>query len=152
MRYALLLLGYRARSVSEMDDRLKRKGYTDAVQEAVVSELARLKLLDDAEFAASWVSARRRLGPLRLKLELLQKGIQPDLAEQILASSYSAEEELASAWQIARRATRSVSGPVERDMLQRIRQMLRRRGFSYEVISQVCARLTDPQSADHWLE
>ncbi len=153
MQYALLVLGYRDRSEDELRRRLERKGYSMAVTDRTLAELTRLQLLDDREFARNWVTARSGRGPHRLKQELRLKGIARDLAEETVTAEISAEDELTAAWQVATRAVRGQSRPVERNELLRIRRLLARRGFSSDVISRVCARLHDRQTAEgDWLE
>ena len=56
---ALFLLEVRARSRREIETRLSQKGYEEEVVLQVLEKLTRLELLDDAQFAAQWVEARR---------------------------------------------------------------------------------------------
>ena len=153
MQYAFKLLGYRQRSEREMRTRLERKGFSPPVTDRTLAELTRLSLLDDRDFAQSWVAARTGRGAARITQELLQKGIDRDIAEEIITTARSAEDELAAAWQVAIRAIRMRSlAPGREDML-RIRRLLQRRGFSYEVIGRVCTRLNAQESAEvDWLE
>jgi len=152
MQYALRLLGFRQRSEAEMRQRLERKGFSPRITDRTLAELTRLALLDDREFARSWVASRTGRGPACLKQELRQKGIERDLAEQSITAAMTAEDEFTSAMQVAIRATRSRSELDRMDLL-RIRRLLQRRGFSFEVIGRVCARLHAPLSAEgDWLE
>ena len=153
MQYALKLLGYRQRSEREMCGRLERKGFATPVIDRTLAELTRLSLLDDREFARSWVASRTGRGTARITQELLQKGIDRDVAEESITSAMTAEDELASAWQVAVRATRARPLPPGQEALVRVRRLLQRRGFSYEVIRRVCARLNAQVSAEgDWLE
>lgn len=152
MQYALRVLGYRMRSVAEMQARLQRKQFPPPVIARTLAKLHRLQLLDDQEFARAWVESRAASrGTARLKQELRQKGIARDVAEEIMASR-SLDEERAAAWRIATRAThgKQVS---DRPTLLRIHQALLRRGFSYDTIKQVCARLAQCETSDEndWL-
>ena len=152
MPCALRLLAYRARSEAEMRQRLQQKGFAPPVVDHTLAELARLGLLDDRDFAASWVQTHPGHGGVRLRQALRQKGIYPDLAEEVV-NARSAREELASAWQIAERAVRSRPQPLAREELLRVQRLLQRRGFTYAVIQRVCARLTDRLTVDgEWLE
>ena len=141
MQYALRLLGYRARSEEELRRRLQQKGVTAVITDRILADLTRLGLLDDRDFARGWVSMRPLIGGQRLRRELQQKGISRDVAEEIIDTTRSAQEELAAAWQIATRAVRTQTLPLERTELQRVQRMLLRRGFAYEVVQRVCARL-----------
>ena len=148
MQYALRVLGYRARSEREMRRRLQRKGFAPLVIDRTLMELTRLGLLDDREFTRSWVSARDGYGPVRLRHELRQKGIDADLAEETIAALRSEEDDIATAWRLARKAQRGTAIQ-DRAALSRVRQMLLRRGFTREVVQRVCARL-DAQPEEGW--
>lgn len=153
MDYALRWLGYRARSVAEMRQRLERRGCAPQVTERTLAALTRVGLLDDLEFARSWVVSHPGRGPVRLKRELWQKGIDRELAEEIVCEQLPAAAELASAWRVAQRALRSQGGPPDRAELLRVRRLLQRRGFSVAAVGRTCARLSDQVSVEgDWLE
>ncbi|MHB9130491.1 MAG: regulatory protein RecX [Armatimonadota bacterium] len=153
MQYAFRVLGYRARSVYELRQRMEQKGFSAQLTDRTLSELSRLGLLDDRDFAVSWASSRTGLGPARLKQELSRKGIDRDLAEFAIHTVLSTEDELTSAQRVATRALRSRTVPPDRAELLRLRRLLQRRGFSFDVINRVCARLNDHLSAEgDWLE
>jgi len=153
MQYAFCVLGYRQRSEHEMRQRLERKGYSAQVTDQTLAKLSRLGLLDDREFVESWMSARPGVGPARLKQELRIKGIDRTLAEEMIATGISAEDEWNSAWQVASRAMQRYAQPFAREDILRVRRLLMRRGFSYDVISRVCARLSTQVTAEgDWLE
>ena len=141
MQYALLVLGFRARSEQEMRQRLERKGFSPAVVTHTQDELVRLGLLDDREFARGWISAHPGRGAERLSRELQQKGIPRVLAEEVLHACLTGEDEWTGAWQLAQRSIRSLPSPLSWEALQRLRRRLRQRGFSYEVIDRVSAEL-----------
>jgi regulatory protein len=152
MQYALRVLGYRARSEQEMRLKLQRKGFSARVTDRTLMELTRLQLLDDREFARGWVAARAGYGPIRLRCELRQKGIAADLAEDTIAALRSEDEDFATAWRLARKAQRGTAVR-DRAALQRLRQMLLRRGFTGDVVTRVCARLdAQSYSEEGWTE
>ena len=141
---ALTLLEVRARARREIETRLAQKGYEETVITAVLEKLVRLELLDDAQFAASWVEARSRpeasrpIGKRRLSQELYGKGIAKEqIAEAVGAVSDEAELTLARA--AARKKVRVV--PAEREALQAERRklmgFLQRRGFGWETVKLV---------------
>jgi len=147
MQYALRMLGYRARSEQEMRRKLERKGFSARVTDRALMELTRLQLLDDREFTRSWISTRRDYGPIRLRYELRQKGIDADLAEETITALRSEDDDFATAWRLARKAQRG-SAVLDRAALRRLRQMLLRRGFTGDVVNRVCASY----SAEGWTE
>lgn len=87
LQSAFNLLSYRARSHREMIQRLRLKKYEPEIIERVIERLSQLKLLDDEQFAHSWVTQPRsqRRSTLRLRQELQQKGIDSELMQQAIA-------------------------------------------------------------------
>jgi len=142
---ALRLLAVRARSVSEVGDRLRRKGHTTDVIERVVGDLAAAGLLDDRAFAVMWVDERRRLRPcgeMRLRQELRTKGVAPTVIDEVLAEASDEVTEIDLARRAAaRRVARLRAG--DRTGRARLHSFLLRRGFSYEVAGQVVRELED---------
>ena len=91
---ALVLLSVRARARGELNDRLRRKGYSEAAAAHALAEVERLGLLDDAAFAESWVRDRLKLRPRgarALVYELVRKRVAPDVARAAVARVMSAE-------------------------------------------------------------
>jgi len=141
---ALLLLEVRARAKREIETRLTQKGYEPSIIEQVIEKLIRLELLNDAQFAASWVEAKTRVGgnrPVgrrRLSSELYAKGVAKDQIAEAVEVVTNADE-LALARAAASKKVRVV--PADRDLLQAERRklmgFLQRRGFGWETVKQV---------------
>lgn len=141
---ALGLLEVRARAKREIQTRLTQKGYDENVIAQAIEKLARLGLIDDAQFAAQWVEAKTRIGgsrPVgkrRLSSELFGKGVAKDQIEEAIGQ-VSAADELALARAAAQKKVRVV--PTEREALQSERQklmgFLQRRGFGWEIVKRV---------------
>jgi len=153
MQAALRLLGYRARSIHELHSRLLQKGFSPPVADRTVARLLHLGLLDDDAFAHDWVTMRPGRGPARLRQELRLKGVASAVVEKAIQDGLTAEQELTAAWRIAARAIRTHTVPLAPADLLRVRRMLQRRGFSYEVVKSACARLSDHlTNEEEWLE
>jgi regulatory protein len=152
MQRALRLLGYRSRTEAEVRQRLTRAGFSEHAISRTLATLYRLNLLDDAEFVRAWVSGRTGRGTSALRRELLGKGVARDLVEEGLQAGLSAERELDSAREVAERALRHrvTSGPED---LLRVRRLLQRRGYSWEIITRVSAEISTHHTADEdWLD
>lgn len=124
-------LTVRARTRSELEAILRRKGVPDDAATEVLDRFGELRLVDDAGFATGWVeSGQRRLKSRRvLRQELATKGVDVDLANEALAQ-VDDEQEYAAALALARKktaATRGLEAPVR---YRRIAGALARRGFS----------------------
>lgn len=136
---ALTFLGYRARSRLEISRRLSRAGYSPEAIEETLAALARMNLVNDAEFSQSWARARTRskpLGPNRIAAELRQKGVEREVIDQALEFLDPALE-LELALQAGRKKLDSLRGEEPAAARKKLAAALSRRGFSWEVCSKV---------------
>jgi len=141
---ALRLLEYRARSRAEIVQRLRTAGFADDIIEDTLKRLEDLGLIDDAQFARSWVKHRltgKAVGKARIKWELRQKGVPTDVLEEAL-SAVDADTEYESAVDAARRRWRKDGSLDERTKRRRLASFLRRQGFEWEVVTRILNELT----------
>lgn len=99
---ALHFLSYRPRSAREVEQRLRKKGYLPEQIESVLARLQQRGYVDDHEFARFWINSRQTFsprGPRLLRSELRQKGVSPQVIDEILAEHR--EEQVSSAQQAA---------------------------------------------------
>ena len=137
---ALRFLGARPRSEREIRDRLARHEFDVTVVDRVIERLRRINLVDDAAFAAYWVEQRathRPRGSRLLKQELRQKGVSHDVLVEALPSDDDEE----GAYRAAQRKASSLRAFDERTFKQRLGGFLQRRGYGYETVRAVSARL-----------
>ena len=79
-------LAARAHTEKEIVEKLTRAGYSEEAIAGAMETLTRYRLVDDAAYAESWVSARakRGIGPYRLQQELRRKGVSREDAQAAL--------------------------------------------------------------------
>ena len=130
---ALALLAGRDFGRRELAERLTRKGYPAALVETVLVELAADKSLSEERFVEQFVSqhASRGQGPMRIRVELRERGIESAAIEQAL-------DDTTADWiESARQARRRRFGAAPPgDFRERAKQarFLQYRGFSSEQI------------------
>ncbi len=127
---ALRLLAVRPRSRAELERRLLRMVGAPVAQEVVLA-LEREGVVDDRRFAELWVRTRRsvrRLGSLRLRAELLQKGVSRETVEATLASLSADDEAMAA--ELAQLRLPRYSHLSSDKAARRLAGYLARRGFS----------------------
>jgi len=127
------LLSYRPRSRAEIAERLSRKGHDPAAVEVALGRLGGVGLVDDREFARYWVENRAQFNPRGkaiLRRELRQKGVDEAIIEDVL-SDYD-EEKAAS--RVAAAAIRRLRGLDAAVFRRKLGDLLRRRGFPYDII------------------
>lgn len=149
-RRGLLLLDQRARSRSELRQRLIALEFEDALVDMVLDDFEASKLLDDETFAFEWVRQRhQRRGKSRTVLdrELKDKGIAQSIRssalEQITAES---EEDIARG--LAEKKARTIKAkPVGRadydKALRRVVGVLARRGFNQSMSLHIAKKALD---------
>jgi regulatory protein len=91
---ALRILQERDHSCQELRRKLLARGEPEEALDTLLQDLVRLGYLDDRRFAVQFVreKTRRGRGRLRLLEELAQRGIDRDLAGQILDEEDSGDE------------------------------------------------------------
>lgn len=129
-------LSRRERTVHEMREHLCRRGADPEVTDEVLRELGELGYLDDARFAQLYAEDRRNLdewGSERIRRGLEARGINREIANQVLAGLEQPDGELARAVALLRR--RVPGEQADRRQRERSLGLLLRRGYSYEVAS-----------------
>jgi regulatory protein len=141
-QYCMRLLALRARSEHELLLRLQERGVGKNVIDECLASLRRAGLVNDAEFAASWVDSRMRLRPMgrrALERELREKGVGGDLARAAVEAALNEEDELTSARALARR---HLGADRSRQAIRRAQQALLRRGFDSAIVWQILDEMT----------
>ena len=136
MTRALNLLGYRARSAFEVEDRLTRAGYAQETAEIVISRLEELGYLDDEEYARNFAREKsRKYGPRRVYAELRKNGVDEDIIQKTLGEEFTESSEREAAFAAASR--RYNKGEGSDTQSRRVYGFLARRGYSAEVCAEV---------------
>ncbi|MBN2380142.1 RecX family transcriptional regulator [candidate division WOR-3 bacterium] len=140
---ALRLLRFRERSVTEMRERLCRKGFSREAIEVEIQTLKDEKLLDDERFTGVWIRHKLTIshkGKRLLRAELAAKGIDAEMFSRVWAEHVEMERESARAWALAHLKDTNLLESYERR--GRIRQGLYRRGYSQEAIDDAMKEIT----------
>ncbi len=135
-------LSFRARSEKEIADKLTQKEYEPDVIAKVTEHLRGAGLLDDEAFAQNWVNARGKTrGNRMLAHELRQKGVAQDVAAQTLTERGETDAEHTAAYQAAMKKVGQRPVDTSREARAKVAAHLARRGFGWDVVKPVLARL-----------
>ncbi len=120
------MLAVRERSRKEL---LARLGQDAA---GVVDELADVGLQDDRRFAEEWARSgvARLHGPLRVRRELVEKGVAEAIVDSVLAEAYGGEKERELAERAAGKHRRSLEGKDPQGRARTMYSYLLWRGFN----------------------
>ncbi|WP_353096464.1 RecX family transcriptional regulator [Tissierella praeacuta] len=136
--HALNLLSYRQRSEKEIYNALKRKGFEDSYIEYAMNYCRKNKYLDDKLFAQSFIKDKmnlNKLGPERIKYELMLKGISKDIIDEFLI--VDSDEQYETAMKIALKKLNSYKNDDRNSIYRKLSGFLQRKGYSYDIISKV---------------
>lgn len=132
-------LAYSAKSRAQLHKKLESKGFEAELIEPLLDKFEAAHLIDDAEYARSFVTQRgtgKKLSRSALRRELKERGITGDLAEEALAARTD-EDERRDAAELVRKKLRpamNFSDRAEKEkIMRRLVGMLARRGYSSSV-------------------
>ena len=134
--YALRLISIRQRSESELRRRLKEKGASFEEIESIVSSFKELGLIDDLDFAREFVrsKAERHWSWLMIENALKYEFGLEDSIVQSMKDEYPEDKVVAYYIKRFRRSKMSI---------EKVKQYLFRKGFSYSFIKRVIEGLSN---------
>ena len=148
------LFSVRQRSEKEVRDYLRNLSFkrklkdqeeiSESAIELLTNKLKQKMLLNDEQFARSWVESRKKKkGPRVLKQELFQKGIDKEIIEEAISSQRSVINEKESAEKLLERKMRVWKNLPILEFKKKAYEFLLRRGFEYEIVKSVVEKITE---------
>lgn len=147
---ALDYLSYQPRTVSEMKKKLTDLAGTPDQITTVLERLKQERLVDDQQYAKSYVRTMVRTslkGPKVMSQKLAQKGVSPVDIEAGL-SEFSADQQLTNASKLARKLYRRYHRLSARQRRQKVEQSLATQGYGFDLARQVADENEPVVSAD----
>jgi len=138
----LNLLAIRARSSSEIKNKLIKKKFSNEVIFNVIEHLKKNKLLDDYEFAKMFANhnlKNKKLGPLAAKNELFKKGIDQSTIEIVVSKIYDNKTKYNIIREIFEKKNK-INKKMDKKELNKIINYIRRKGFNWEDIQPVVVK------------
>lgn len=126
-----------------MIQRLTREGFSEEAIETAVEELIDSGHIRDRKYAENWVVRRQKSNPrgkTLLKHELIDRGVDRETAEQVVAQ-VETEDEAMLALQIAQKRMKRYQRLPEHVAKRRLHGFLARRGFGSEIVRQVLEQI-----------
>ncbi len=145
------LLGRRKRSRSELHRELCKRGFSHAAAEHVVTRFVEMGYIDDLEFAKFWVLdrlQRGRFGPRRVRRELGQKGVAPDIIDRVLEPLQSSDTQRERAHALLEKWNRTARQQDPRRRRAAAANYLARRGFDPDIIWETVRELLNGESGE----
>ena len=128
---------------NEMEQRLEREGFSNKTIGTALEELIRSGHIRDRKYAENWIARRQKSNPrgkTLLKRELVNKGIDKETAEQVVAK-VETEDETKVALQIAQKRVKQYKRLPIHVAKRRLYGFLTRRGFGSETVRHVLEQI-----------
>jgi len=143
---ALYLLEYRDHTKKELTEKIAQTAASREAAEAAAEKMVELGLVNDESYARRYAKElfeHKRFGPMRVRQELRQKGIQPELVDELL-DEYDDPDAFAE--RIGTVLERKYPGWMEDEKVKRRAfAALQRMGYNYEQIREGMRRAQEPE-------
>lgn len=140
--HALNLLSYRQRSEKEVFVSLQRKGYENNLIKKAIDYCKDNNYINDKNFAVAFINDKinlNKLGPYRIRQELLNKGVSSDIISTVLV--INPDEQYEMALELGRKRLNSYKNDDKNSTYRKLSGYLQRKGYSYDVISKIMREL-----------
>ena len=147
---ALASLNAAPRTRAQLSELLLSRGIPPHVATACLDRFVELHLIDDAEYARTWVRSRhhvRHLPRRALRYELVRKGLEQrdiDAALELIDD----EDERSAALALAVKKAAATRGLGQQVRRRRIMGMLMRKGFTADVAAKAMAEALEEEGLD----
>lgn len=143
---AINYLARRHHSVKELKIKLRQKKYDDNLIDEVLNELVESHLLNDEKFAEIYIEEMARIklwGKIKLKSELIKKGVAPYIIDSTIEKYFPDEEIKSNAFTLAEKKIKFLSSKnLESSKLrQKIISYLYGKGYSFDECKDVVDQL-----------
>lgn len=127
---AMHLLEKMDRTRADLRRKLEMSGYPSQAVDAAIEYVESFHYIDDSRYAAMYIENQKsKKGRARLKMELLQKGVHPDIIGQALEEAEEQMDARAVIRQMLEKKRRG-EGPMDEKEKQRLYGFFMRKGFS----------------------
>jgi|LFRM01.2.fsa_nt_gb regulatory protein len=141
---ALNLISYRQRSIKEIYEKLKGKGYDEDFINKSIEYCKEQNYLNDHQFAESFIRDKQNLnkfGSTRIRYELIKKGVSKDIIEETL--NFDKDEEYNVALTLAQKKINSYKGQERNSIYRKLGGFLQRKGYPYDIVTKVLKELLE---------
>mgnify|MGYP001179651663 CR=1 FL=1 len=149
---ALSFLTYQMRSEYEVKKKLIDAGYGESVVLEAIQKLKKLGFLNDETYSKALLETKKKTakkGPMAIKQDLMKKGIDKSTMEKAL-ESYTYEEQMALAMQLAEKTAKMNSTKTPVQIKQKIQDTLIRKGYSFDIVNEILDQMDFERDDEEW--
>lgn len=140
-QYALFLLNLSMRTVTEVQEKMTKRGYTTTVVNEVINNLLQEKYLNDDNYAEVFINSMKNYktwGRFMMKKKMYEKKLPKDLIEEKLSELVSDEDEFAIGQRYLDREYKAIKlSELSYDEKQKVMRRLLSRGFGMNVVTKL---------------
>ncbi|MEO8665403.1 MAG: RecX family transcriptional regulator [Ignavibacteria bacterium] len=139
-KVAYSFLSYKQRSKKEIAKKLSQKKIPVPVIAKIIEVLEGQKYIDDNTYAKNYLEdklAHKPVGKRLARLKLMEKGIEKEIAENVIVESYSGDAEFELAKEVLKKYKKKVRYKDSADKKNKSYRHLVSKGFDFDVISKV---------------
>lgn len=140
-QYALFLLNLSMRTVTEVQEKMTKRGYTTTVVNEVINNLLQEKYLNDDNYAEVFINSMKNYktwGRFMMKKKMYEKKLPKDLIEEKLSVLVSDEDEFAIGQRYSDREYKAIKlSELSYDEKQKVMRRLLSRGFGMNVVTKL---------------
>lgn len=149
---ALNFLSYQMRSEHEVKKKLLALEFGEAVILEAVQKLKSYGFLNDETYSKALLDTKKatmKKGPRAIRQDLMKKGIDKNLQDEVL-ETYSQEEQVKLATQLAEKVIRSEKKKTPAQVKSKIQDFLIRKGYSFNIVDEVLGQVEIEQDENDW--
>lgn len=149
---ALNFLSYQMRSEHEVKKKLLALEFGEAVILEAVQKLKSYGFLNDETYSKALLDTKKatmKKGPRAIRQDLMKKGIDKNLQDEVL-ETYSQEEQVKLATQLAEKVIRSEKKKTPAQVKSKIQDFLIRKGYSFSIVDEVLGQVEIEQDENDW--
>jgi regulatory protein len=139
LQYALNLLKLRDRTVGEIRDKMKQKGFEQAEIEVTINFLTEKGFLDDERFVTNFIRNKQQFGSAgkyKIKFKLEQLKVNRELINQKLAE-VNPESEIERAKELAQNWLNKKQTVLPEKKYEKLGRFLVSKGFEIDIVKNV---------------
>lgn len=143
---ALNFVSYKPRTEYQVTIKLQREEFTHEEIATAVEFLKEFGYIDDFHYAQRYVlyaKTQKKSSKRKIETDLTKRGISKDIISNVLKETFSEDEELDNAMKIARKKYETLLAKNARQPEQKLINYLLGKGFSFEIIKKVIAKLNN---------
>ncbi len=135
---------YKPRSIFQIKQKLKEKGFSAEEAELATNFLKNFGLLNDMRFAENFIKNKaktKNFGISRIKIELKRAGIADELIDQYLREFYPIENTMDLARAATNKKMKLLQNKPKEKQKNSLIQFLARQGFGWDIIKKIVAEI-----------